>query len=284
MATAEAIAYKELTRQQWQSAAEAWHRWDPTLRAWLNPATQTMLDLARVGQGSRVLDVAAGAGEPALTAAHRVSPTGRVVATDISSNILAYAESAARAQHLDRVVETRVMDGENLELPDASFDAVISRLGVMYFPDRQRGLAEMHRVLRPGGRVAVVVFGTPERNPFISIPISIIRRRAGLPLPTPDQPGPFSVAEPGALEAALGNAGFRHVEVRAIPSPVRLDSAAACTRWARESFGALHSMLVGLPEAEREAVWAEVARALQQFETQGGFEGPCELLVGAGTR
>jgi SAM-dependent methyltransferase len=164
MATARALAYKELARQQWQTAAEAWHRWDPTLREWLSPATQIMLDLAGIGQGSRVLDVAAGAGEPAMTAAHRVSSTGRVVATDISSNILAHAESAARAQQLNRVMETRVMDGENLEPPEESFDAVSSRLGVMYFPDRQRGLAEMHRVLRADGRVAVVVFGPPEKT------------------------------------------------------------------------------------------------------------------------
>jgi cyclopropane fatty-acyl-phospholipid synthase-like methyltransferase len=94
-ATFDAAAYKDTTRQQWQSAAEAWHRWDAVLRAWLGPGTEVMLDLAHIGAGSQVLDVAAGAGEPAITAAARVGPTGRVVATDISSNILAFAAQAA---------------------------------------------------------------------------------------------------------------------------------------------------------------------------------------------
>src|SRR5918999_2665201 len=85
------VRYKETTREQWQHAAEAWHRWGPTIEAWLGPATQVMLDLARIGPGSRVLDVAAGAGEPALTAAERVGPDGSVLATDISPNILAFA-------------------------------------------------------------------------------------------------------------------------------------------------------------------------------------------------
>src|SRR6266571_3689667 len=120
MATLDAVAYKETTRLQWQSAAEAWNRWESTIRTWLGPATEVMLDLARIGVGSQVLDVAAGAGEPAITAAARVGPTGRVVATDISSNILAFAEQAAAARGVGGIVETCVLDGENLELADAS--------------------------------------------------------------------------------------------------------------------------------------------------------------------
>jgi SAM-dependent methyltransferase len=284
MAVLDATAYKETTRQQWQNAAEAWHRWDAALRAWLGPGTEVMLDLARIGAGSHVLDVAAGAGEPAITAAARVGPTGRVVATDISSNILAFAEKAAAARGVGGIVETCVLDGENLELADASFDAVISRLGLIYFPDRQRGLAEMRRVLRPGGRVAIVAFSTPDRNGFVAVPISIIRRRAQLPVAAPGQPGPFSMGVPGLLEHELRDAGCRDVEVRVVPSPARLASAAECLRFERESFGALHQMLAGLPQAEREETWAEVGAALRQFEGPDGFEGPCELLVGAGTR
>jgi ubiquinone/menaquinone biosynthesis C-methylase UbiE len=284
MAVVDAAAYKETTRQQWQNAAEAWHRWDDVLRAWLGPATEVMLDLARIGVGSQVLDVAAGAGEPAITAAARVGPTGRVLATDISSNILAFAEQAAAARGVGDLVETCVLDGENLELADASFDAVISRLGLMYFPDRQRGLAEMRRVLRPGGRVAIVAFSTPERNGVLAVPVSIIRRRAQLPAAAPGQPGPFSMGAPGLMEQELRGAGLRDVEVRVVPSPARLASAAECLRLERESFGALHQMLAGLTVAEREEAWAEVGTALQQFEGPGGFEAPCELLVGAGTR
>ena len=276
--------YKETTREQWQHAAEAWHRWESTLGAWLGPATEVLLDLARVAPGSRVLDVASGAGEPAITAAKRVGPTGSVLATDIAPNILEFAREAARRQGVGAIVETRVLDGEHLDLPEASFDAVLSRVGLIYFPDQQGALAGMRRVLKPGGRVGAVVYTTPERNGFFSIPVGIIRRRAQLPPPLPGQPGPFSLGGPGVLEEAFRQAGFRDIETRVVPSPLRLPSAADCARFERESFGALHQMLAGLPEEERRDVWDEIARELRQFEGPGGFEGPCELVVGVGVR
>ncbi|HEU5433145.1 MAG TPA: methyltransferase domain-containing protein, partial [Thermomicrobiales bacterium] len=192
------VRYKATTRDQWQSVAAAWDRWTPTLQSWLGPATELMLDLARIGPGDRVLDVAAGTGEPAMTAAKRVGPTGSVLATDIAPNVLAYAGRTAAAQGLTNL-ETRVMDGEHLELPDASFDAALSRVGLIYFPDRQRALSEIRRVLAPGGRLAAMVYSTAENNQFFSIPIDIIRRRAKLPAPAPDQPGPFSLGGAGAL-------------------------------------------------------------------------------------
>src|SRR5581483_7203782 len=107
------VAYKETTRQQWQDAAEAWHRWGPTLEDWLAEATEAMLDLADVGAGTRVLDLAAGAGGQTLAAARRVGPAGAVLATDISSNILEFAAHEARAAGLTNVA-VRTMDGEEL--------------------------------------------------------------------------------------------------------------------------------------------------------------------------
>ena len=283
MTTFDAVQYKETTREQWQQAAEAWHRWGPTLKGWLGPATDVMLDLARIGPGSRVLDVAAGAGEPAITIAERVGPSGYVLATDISSRILEFAARSARERGLSNL-ETRVMDGENLELPDESFDVVTSRVGLIYFPDQQRALSEMRRVLKPGGRVAAIVYTTPENNRFFSIPISIIRRRAQLPPPLPGQPGPFSLGGPGVLEEAYRRAGFRDVEAPVVPSPLRMPSAEECVRFERESFGALHQMLAGLPEEERQVAWDEIERELRQFEGPDGFEGPCELIVAVGVR
>ncbi|MCC7368675.1 MAG: class I SAM-dependent methyltransferase [Chloroflexi bacterium] len=277
------IAYKETTREQWQQAAEAWHRWGPTLKSWLGPATDVMLDAARISPGCRVLDVAAGAGEPAITIAERVGPRGYVLATDIAPNILELAARSAGERGLGNV-ETREMDGEHLELPDASFDVVTSRVGLIYFPDRQRALSEMRRVLKPGGRVAAIVYTTPENNRFFSIPVSIIRRRAQLPPPLSGQPGPFSLGGPGVLAEAYRRAGFREVETCIVPSPLRMPSAAECVRFERESFGALHQMLAGLPEGERRAAWDEIERELGQFEGTGGFEGPCELIVGVGVR
>jgi SAM-dependent methyltransferase len=172
------------------------------------------------------------------------------------------------------------MDGESLDVEPGSFDAAISRLGLMYLPDKQAALAAAARVLRPGGRYAALVFAEPDRNRFFSVPISIIRTNAELPPPAPGMPGPFSAVGLGDL---LEAAGFRDVEVHRVEAPLELADAAECTRLERESFGALHQMLAGLAEAEREATWAEIELALREFEGPAGFAGPCELLVGAGT-
>ena len=278
------VKYKDTTTQQWQAAADAWHRWGPTLAEWLGPATEAMLDMAGVRGGSRVLDVAAGAGEQTLVAARRVGSEGYVLATDISSNILEFAASEARAADLNNV-ETRVMDGENLDELDAdSFDAVVSRVGLIYFPDQQKALTGILRVLKPGGRIGAIVYSTPDKNQFFSIPISIIRKRANLPPPLPGQPGPFSLGAPGVLEEAFRTAGFGDVETRAVSAPVRMASAAECVRFERESFGALHQMMSSLSEADREETWQEIEQELKQFETADGFEGPCEMVVGSGVK
>lgn len=281
-ATFDAVAYKTTTREQWQTAAEPWYRWGGFIEDWLGEATELMLDMAGVGAGARVLDVAAGAGGQTLAAARRVGPSGGVLATDISPNILGYAEQAARDAGLSNVA-VRVMDGESLEVDPGVFDAVISRVGFIYFPDQQAAFGGMRRALRAGGRVAGIVYSTPEANRFFSIPVSIIRRRAGLGAPAPGQPGPFSLGAPGVIEASYAQAGFTNVDIRRVSAPVRMTSAAECIRFERESFGALHQMLGGLSEPAREDAWEEIERELSQFESAGAFEGPCELIVAAAT-
>lgn len=280
--TFDPVAFKATTRQQWQDAAEAWHRWGDFIGTWLDAATEEMVDLAGIGAGDRVLDVAAGAGEQSLRIARRVGPDGRVLATDIAPELLARAADDARREGLAQV-ETRELDGEALDtLEPGSFDAAVSRVGLIYFPDQARALAGVRRALRPGGRVSVVVYSTPGANAFFSIPVGIIRGRARLASPLPGQPGPFSLGQPGVLAETLGRAGFTDVVVSTVPSPVRLPSAAECVRFQQESFGALHQMMAGLEPAEREETWREVTEALRQFEGQDGFVGPCEMLVGAG--
>ena len=172
----DAAKYKNAQREQWNKDGAAWRRWNPTLDRWYGDATRQMLDLARIRPGQRVLDVAAGAGEPAVSAADRVGPSGYVLATDISEGIVELALQVARERGLKQI-EARVMDGEKLDLPDASFDAVLCRLGLMYMPHPVTALREWRRALRAGGRVAVVVFSTPERNSWGAMPASIISRR-----------------------------------------------------------------------------------------------------------
>ena len=280
----DADKFKQTTRAQWQAAADAWDRWGGFLGQWLGAATEAMLDMAGVGPGARVLDVAAGAGEQTLAAARRANPGGRVLATDISPAILRHARAQADKAGLSNV-ETLELDGERHDsLPEAAFDAAISRVGLIYFPDQQRALAGIRRALRPGGKFAAVVYSTPDRNGFFSIPVGIIRRRANLPPPLPGQPGPFSLGGDGVLAQTLERAGFREVQVRRVDSPVRLPTAAECVRFERESFGALHQMMAAMSEAERAETWAEIERELASFQRSDVFVGPCEMLVGAGTK
>jgi ubiquinone/menaquinone biosynthesis C-methylase UbiE len=277
------VKYKNTTHDQWQSAAQAWYRWSPTLNEWLGKATETMLEMAGVSAGQRVLDVAAGAGEQTITTAKKVGNTGYVLATDISSNILEFAQEMAKDAGMKNI-ETKVMDGENLTVPDSTFDAVISRVGLIYFPDQQRALKEMLRVLKPGGKVAAIVYSTPEKNKFFSVPVSIIRNRAKLPPPLPGQPGPFSLGAEGVIEKAFIQAGFINVKSVLVSSPLNFPFAKDCVQFERESFGALHQMLSNLTDAEKQSVWEEIEQELKKFETDTGFVGPCEMVVAVGEK
>lgn len=277
------VKYKNTTRDQWQTAAEAWFRWSPTLNQWLGQATETMLEMAGISTGHRVLDVAAGAGEQSITTAKKIGTTGYVLATDISSNILEFAKQMAKQAGLENI-ETKVMDGENLTIPDATFDAVISRVGLIYFPDQQKALKEMLRVLKPGGKVAAIVYSSPEKNKFFSVPVSIIRNRAKLPPPLPGQPGPFSLGAEGVIEKSFREAGFINVKSVLVDSPLIMPAAKDCVQFEKESFGALHQMMSGLTDTEKESVWEEIEQELKKFETEKGFIGPCEMVVAIGTK
>jgi len=277
------VHYKETTKEQWQTAAEAWHRWHPTLKSWLGPATDLMLDMAEVKEGYHILDVAAGAGEQSITAAEKVGPNGYVLATDLAPRILDYALKLAKEKGIENI-ETKEMDGENLTLPDNSFDTIISRVGLIFFPDQQKALNEALRVLKPGGYFGAIVYSTVDKNKFFSIPVSVIRRHAQLPPPLAGQPGPFSLGDKGVLEAAIKKAGFINVISKAVDAPVIMPSAKDCVRFEYESFAALHQMLGGLSDIEKAAAWEEIQFELSKFEDENGFSGPCELIVAVGQK
>ena len=278
------VQYKKTTKEQWNQAAEAWHRWGPLLNRWLGPATEIMLDKGNIKQGSRVLDVAAGAGEQSMTAAKRVGQTGSVLATDLSPEILKFAESSAKLLGISNF-NTKVIDGESLEeLNEAPFDAVISRVGLIYFPDQQKALKGMRSRLKENGKISVMVYSTGDKNGFFSVPVSIIRRRANLPAPLPGQPGPFSLGNPDVLKKTLEDAGFRDVEVQAIKAPLRVESVMECIQFEQESFGALHQMLSSLSPAEQDETWNEIEDVLAQYQHGNQFSGPCEMLIASGVK
>lgn len=279
----DATRYKQTQHDQWNSDGAAWHRWGATLEGWFAEVTATMLDLGEIGPGDRVLDIAAGAGEPALSAAARVGVNGHVLATDLSENIIAFAQQTAHERGL-RNFETSVMDGEDPDVPDDSFDAILCRYGLMYMPDRHRALTGWYRALKPGGRVVVAVYTVPEKNDWGSTPLSVIRRRAQLPPPVPGQPGPFSLGAGGVLRDALRRAGFIDVVTRVVSTPLRMPSARDCIRFQRESFGGFNQMMAHLSKRERESIWDEVEEAMKRYEGPAGFVAPRESIVAVGDR
>jgi len=242
-----------------------------------------MLEVASVQPGSRVLDVAAGTGDQTLMAARRVGPTGNVLATDDSASMLKVAAEAARNEGLTNV-ETRVMNAENLALDVDSFDAVICRNALMLFPNPAKALAEMRRVVKPGSKVAVMVFSAAERNPHHGIPFAIIRRLGNIPPPAPGEPWMYALGDPGVLEDVYSRAGFLNVSAHAVPIQRRLPSAVAAVENMRKGAGDTRELMNRLNETDRERAWAEVAEQFKRFEGPNGFEIPGEVLVGVGMK
>jgi SAM-dependent methyltransferase len=240
-----------------------------------------MLEVASVQPGSRVLDVAAGTGDQTLMAARRVGPTGNVLATDDSASMLKIAAEAARNEGLANV-ETRVMNAENLELDADAFDAVICRNALMLFANPAKALTEMRRVVKPGSKVAVIVFSAEERNPHHGIPFAIFRRLGNIPPPVPGEPWMYALGEPGALKDVYSRAGFLNVSVHAVPIQRRLPFAADAIRSMRNSASNVSELMSRLNDADRELAWAEIEQQLRQFEGPNGFEAPGEVLVGVG--
>jgi ubiquinone/menaquinone biosynthesis C-methylase UbiE len=240
------------------------------------PATELMLDLAEVRTGGRVLDVAAGTGDQTVMTAQRVGPTGYVLATDISASMLKLAADAAREAGFTNVA-TRVMDAENIGLDTDSFDAAICQLGLFLFPNPANVLRGMRRVVRPGGKVAALVFSTAEKNPYQGITLGIVHRFGSAPLPL------FSLGETDVLENTFRESGLRDVTVRALSFRRHFSSTAEMIPRLKET-AFLRGPIEKLGEVEREQAWAEIERQLSQLEGPNGVEVPGEFLIGAGTK
>ena len=250
----------------------------------LGKATELMLDLADLRPGSYVLDVGAGNGEQSLLAAARVGPSGRVLSTDPAPEMTELAAEAARAAGLSNI-EVLVADAQDLDLDDESFDAVIARCVLMLIPDQARALREIHRVLKPDGKLSLMVWSTPERNLGGVIPSTIARRHAGLPPTSPDEaPGMFSLSRPGRLDQMLLAAGFRDVAVQRVPSTRSFPSLAEMMRFLTETFLPMRGLFSTMDEAQKSAAMAEIEETMRQFEGPDGVSAYAEVLVGVGTK
>lgn len=284
MTAIQATDLKTATREQWDKSAQGWNDHSTRIRAWLRVPTDAMLEMVDVGPGARVIDVAAGAGDQTLDIARRVGAAGAVLATDLSPRILQFAHDNAQRAGLNNV-ETRVADGEHLNVPDASFDAAVCRLGLMLFPDPLRGLREMFRTLKTGGAACVMVFSAPEKNPCVTALMATALKHAGLPPRDPFQPGGLlSLGKPGLIDELFSEAGFSRVATTKIAAPFRLPSVKDYLAFARTSAGPILHVLARLDEEARAAAWAEIEEKLAAFNVADGWEGPNELLLTVGRR
>ena len=269
-------------RNTWETAAPGWAKWEQTLSRGLEPATDVLLDMAGVGAGAHVLDIASGAGHQTLQAARRVGSAGTVVASDISATMLDNVRRNASAAGLSNVT-TVESAAENLSAAEAPYDAAICRLGLMLFPGPSAAVSAVRRVLKPGGKFAALVFTTPANNPFMAQPMSILLRHAGKEPPGPGHPGIFALGGDGVLEQLLSNGGLTDVDTKIVRAPLRLGHADDALEMIQQAFGAYRVVIADLEDDKKAVAWSEVLEALKQFEGNDGFETEFEFVIGSGS-
>jgi SAM-dependent methyltransferase len=271
-------------RAQWDAAAEGWDAQTPAIRSWLREATDVMFAMAGVERGQTVLDVAAGAGDQTLDLAERVGAEGRVIATDLSAELIVRLQANAQRAGA-QTIEARVADAQ-VPMPEvAAFDAAVCRLGLMLMPDPARALAATVAALKPGARVGAMVFAGPEENPCLRILMGTALRHAGLPPRDPFAPGSLmSLGRSGALEDLFRGAGLKEIVVTRLEAPFRLPSVRDYVAFARAAAAPVRAVLERLEPAAREAAWADIESELSRFSGPDGWEGPNTLLLAAGQR
>ena len=274
--------YTRESRERWGRVAAAWERrdaeqWDAT-----EAVSRDLVDRLELQPGEAVLELAAGIGHTSLLAAERVAPGGRVIATDFAPTMVEAARRLAQRSGA-KGVEHRVMNAQAIDLLDSSVDAVLCRWGLMLFDDPAAALAEVRRVLRPGGRFACAVWATATSNPWASVVGRVFVTRGLMEAPVPDAPGMFSLADAGRLESLLRAAGFETVSIEDVPVLFRWGSFAEYWEATRELGGGIADALATLGDEEREAVRAEVEQGTEPFRTADGyaFPGLCHDAVAA---
>jgi SAM-dependent methyltransferase len=279
--------FREHLRQEWTGDATvtAWRKWHAQIAAFTRGATESILEAAQLRPGLRVLDLACGVGDPALSIAEKVAPSGRVTATDLGPGMMSLAEELSRKKGLANI-EFREANAESLPFADASYDVLTCRFGIMFFPDLPKALHECFRVLKPGGRVAFVAWGKMAQ-PFFTTTAGILLKHVPTPPPPPDPEGPslFMFGERGRLRRALESAGFTsvHEEDRTIPG--RWTSSVE-EYWEQftEVAAPFRPLLAQLTPEKMAQAKAEIIATLGRFWEGKELNMPLEIVLGSGTR
>jgi ubiquinone/menaquinone biosynthesis C-methylase UbiE len=274
--------YKEMVRTEWTGAAPYWQKWNAKFVVQTRAATELVVRGAQAGAGMKVLDLACGTGEPALSLAKAVGASGRVVATDLVPEMLEFARQNALARELHNI-EFRVADAEALPFEDGEFDRVTCRFGIMFFPEFGKAMAEIRRVLKRGGRICFAVFGTLEENPFFQVSLAPYLKRVKVQAPPPDAPHIFRFAEESKLAGALSAAGFLEVSAsknRVIfPWPGSAEESWEATR---ELAAPFKKLMKAIPREQADEVFGEVLDGLRRFQVGDEIQLAATVIIATG--
>jgi ubiquinone/menaquinone biosynthesis C-methylase UbiE len=271
---ADSADFREAQQRNWDSAAVGWNEWSRFNDRADRHISARLVELAGVEPGSRVLDVAAGYGEPALTAARRAGPDGQVVATDISAEMLEFGRQRAAAAGLGENVEFMEADASSLDFPHESFDAAVSRWGIIFEPDAEAAAGRIRGFLKPEARFAIASWGEPDQVPFLSIPMRTTRERLGLPAPPAGTPGPLSRPTPEEIGGLLEGGGFSNVAVERAEVVFEFASPEQFTGYVRAIAAPIRAMIEQHAGDDQEGAWDAIAQAAAEA---GGGSGELTL-------
>ena len=272
------------TLQKWGETARYWTKHSDIITEMFAPVTEALIRDAGIREGHSVLDVAGGAGEPSLTIAGRVGPSGSVTCTDAIAEMVEAARAEAASRGITNV-EFRRCTAESLPFDDDSFDVVVSRLGAMFFPDPLAACTEMLRVLKPGGAIAFVVWHKSELNPFCHLVSDVMSRHVAAQPADPDAPDAFRFAELGKLASILKQAGATEVTDRVLQFQVQAPITAEQFWTIRSEISeTLRSKLATLSEAENAQVAHEVQEAIRPFFPNDQMNFPTQMIIVTGKK
>jgi ubiquinone/menaquinone biosynthesis C-methylase UbiE len=270
------------TLHEWQESAKYWNKHSATIHAMFAPLTRALIEDAGIKTGHLVLDVAGGAGEPSLTIAGVVGPTGSVMCTDAVEEMIIAAQNAAYERGIENI-GFRQCVADSLPFPNGSFDAVVSRLGAMFFAEPLDALKEMRRVTKPGGTLTFAVWHKSERNPYSYVVTRALSRYVELPATHPDAPDAFRFAEVGKLAAILKEVGITDVSERVLK--FQMEAAISFEEfWTMRSEVSelLREKLRSLTEVQAVRLAQEVQDDSRQFFSNNRMSLPAEAIVVSG--
>lgn len=259
--------FKSMQRQNWDSVAAGWKEWWKVIEEHGQVVSDRLVELAGIKQGSRVLDLATGIGEPAVTAARKVGPTGKVTAIDLSPGMIAIGKERAKEAGLSSIIEFQEGDAESVHLSSSSFDAITCRFGLMFMPDVVGALKNMREALAPDGRIAAAVWSSVEKVPAFRLAFEIVMKETGASPPAPGSPGPFSLADIVALRKKFEQAGLNDIKIETGTVNFKFESPEKYVDFARKTAGPLGQMMAHLPAARQEEIWDNVIEAARKQAT-----------------